>query len=144
MCLFLQMSFRHLLRQFGILRFAQNDRCACHCCHSERRLPERRIPDQLNSAARSLWDTIPGISLKSVAALALALIALSLKAAAYEAVNVTDGGVISGVVKFAGVPPKPARLEVSKDRDVCGSHLLYDESLEVARYGGIKNAVVTI
>jgi plastocyanin len=78
------------------------------------------------------------------AAAAVMTLAFAASAQAYEAVNVTDGGVISGVVKFDGVPPEPARLEVSKDRDVCGSHPLYDQSLEVARSGGIKNAVVTI
>lgn len=71
-------------------------------------------------------------------------LAFATRAAAYEAVNVTGGGAITGVVKFAGAPPKPARLEVSKDRDVCGTHPLYDQSLEVARDGGIKNAVVAI
>lgn len=138
------MSFRHLLRQFRILRFAQNGGCDCHCCHSERRPPERRISDRLNSEAKNLSDTILGVSLKSLAALALAFISLSLKAAPYQAVNVTEGGTITGVVRFDGVPPKPARLEVSKDRDVCGSHPLYDQSLEVARDGGIRNVVVTI
>lgn len=62
----------------------------------------------------------------------------------YEGVAVSNAGTISGVVKYAGAPPKPARLEVSKDLDVCGKHPLYDQSLEVARDGGIRNAVVTI
>jgi hypothetical protein len=62
----------------------------------------------------------------------------------YEAVNVVKGGTITGIVKIEGPAPKRALLEVSKDRDVCATRPLYDESLVVGRSGGIKNAVVTI
>jgi len=72
------------------------------------------------------------------------MLAFVASAAAYEAIKVNNGGAVSGVVKFAGAAPKAARLEVSKDRDVCGAHPLYDQSLEVGRGGGIRNAVVTI
>ncbi len=54
-------------------------------------------------------------------ALAVALVAgLAARAAAYEAMAVTDGGTLSGTVKFQGTPPPPAKLEVSKDPEVCG------------------------
>lgn len=62
----------------------------------------------------------------------------------YEAAPVANGGTITGVVKFDGAPPKPARLEISKDKDVCGVRPLFDQSLIVGSSGGIKNAVVTI
>jgi plastocyanin len=62
----------------------------------------------------------------------------------YEAVPVTNGGTITGAVKFGGVAPVPVRLEISKDKEVCGAHPLFDQSLVVSRGGGIRNAVVTI
>ncbi len=62
----------------------------------------------------------------------------------YEAATVIDGSAITGVVKFDGVPPKPAPLEVSKDKDVCAAKPLFDQSLIVGSDGGIENAVVTI
>ncbi len=63
---------------------------------------------------------------------------------AYEAAPVVDGGTIAGVVKYAGVAPKPKRVEIGKDKEVCGAHPIFDESLVVGHGGGIKNAVVTI
>ncbi|HSE91816.1 MAG TPA: hypothetical protein VLF19_00810, partial [Methylomirabilota bacterium] len=40
--------------------------------------------------------------------------------AAYEAVDVKDGGVLSGRVSFSGTPPKLEPIAVNKNRDVCG------------------------
>jgi plastocyanin len=65
-------------------------------------------------------------------------------ACAYEAVPVTNGATITGTVKFDGVVPPPGRLEISKDKEVCGARPLFDQSLVVDSGGGIKNAVVTI
>jgi hypothetical protein len=62
----------------------------------------------------------------------------------YEASPVTGGGTISGVVRYDAVAPKPAQLEISKDKDVCGAQPLYDQSLIVGSGGGIRNAVVSI
>src|SRR5687768_1335444 len=39
---------------------------------------------------------------------------------AYEEAPVTDGGTLTGRLKFAGVPPKLEPLTVNKNRDVCG------------------------
>jgi plastocyanin len=72
------------------------------------------------------------------------LLLLGTAAYPYDAVPVVDGGTITGTVKFDGVAPQPARLEISKDKDVCGAHPLFDQSLVVGRGGGIGNAVVTI
>lgn len=72
------------------------------------------------------------------------LLAPSARASAYQGKSVADGGAITGIVKFAGNPPAPRELEVSKDRDVCGAHKLYDRSLTVGKNGGIANAVVTL
>jgi plastocyanin len=71
-------------------------------------------------------------------------LALYTRAEAYSGEDVTGGGTIVGVVRFAGNPPAPRELEVSKDRDVCGAHKLYDQSLIVGKKGGIANAVVTL
>jgi len=79
------------------------------------------------------------------AAIALAMTAAAIgAAAAYEGGPVAHGGTIEGVVLYGGKPPPLKRLAISKDRDVCGAHPLYDESLVVARDGGIANAVVTL
>lgn len=79
------------------------------------------------------------------AAIALAMIAAAIgAAAAYEGGPVAHGGTIEGLVLYDGKPPPLKRLDISKDRDVCGAHPLYDESLVVAPDGGIANAVVTL
>ena len=40
--------------------------------------------------------------------------------AAYEAIEVTDGGVIRGTVRILGEVPEPAQILVQKDTEVCG------------------------
>lgn len=63
---------------------------------------------------------------------------------AYEVVDVSNGGTITGEVKFAGDPPTPAKLEVTKDQEVCGKTEKVDESLLVGPDKGIKNVVVSL
>lgn len=65
-------------------------------------------------------------------------------ALAYQAETVSHGGTITGLVKYNGPPPKRARIEVTKDRSVCGAVPHYDQSLIVSADGGIANAVVSI
>lgn len=65
-------------------------------------------------------------------------------ALSYQAETVIDGGTISGEVTLAGQTPTPVRLEVSKDKDVCGAQPLYDQSLVVGTDGGVANAVITM
>jgi plastocyanin len=62
---------------------------------------------------------------------------------AYTGGDVKDGGTISGVVKFAGSAPAPKKLEVSKDKEVCGKSVKTDPSLIVSA-GHLVNAVVSI
>jgi hypothetical protein len=64
---------------------------------------------------------------------------------AYEVVTVSDGGSISGVVKWTGVKPKPLTLPITKDVNVCdpdraGTRDL--ERLEISPDGGVANTVV--
>jgi plastocyanin len=62
---------------------------------------------------------------------------------AYTGGDVKDGGTISGAVKFAGTAPAPKKLEVSKDKEVCGKSAKTDQSLIVSG-GNLVNAVVSI
>lgn len=64
-------------------------------------------------------------------------------AKAYEGGAVSGGGSISGEVKYAGAPPAPKKLEVSKDTDVCGKDKT-SQDLVVGGNKGIKNAVIFI
>lgn len=63
---------------------------------------------------------------------------------AYEVIDVKDGGTISGEVKFAGTPPTPEKVPVTKDQEVCGKTEKIDESLIVGENKGIQNVVVSI
>lgn len=63
--------------------------------------------------------------------------------AAYEGGDVKDGGTISGTVKFKGTAPAPKKLDVNKDKEVCGKTPKTDQSL-VVNNGNLVNAVVTI
>jgi plastocyanin len=63
--------------------------------------------------------------------------------AAYQGGDVKDGGTISGTVKFKGTAPAPQKLDVSKDKEVCGKTPKLDPSL-VVNNGNLANAVVTI
>ena len=63
--------------------------------------------------------------------------------AAYQAGDVKDGGTISGTVKFKGTAPAPKKLDVNKDKEVCGKTPKTDQSL-VVNNGNLANAVVTI
>src|SRR5262249_51468839 len=65
-------------------------------------------------------------------------------ARAYQSEVVHDGGTIAGTVKFAGTPPAPEAVQISKDREVCGAAPHYDQSLMVGADGGIADAVVSV
>jgi len=62
---------------------------------------------------------------------------------AYDGGTVSDGGTISGVVKFTGAAPAPKKLEVTKDKEVCAKSAKSDPSLIVSG-GNLVNAVVSI
>jgi plastocyanin len=80
---------------------------------------------------------------------ALAVVAtasLAGRVAAYEAIAVTDGGTLSGTVTIEGTAPPPAKIEVTKDPEVCGreSKEKVNPALLVGPGGGIANVVVTV
>jgi plastocyanin len=62
---------------------------------------------------------------------------------AYTGGDVKDGGSISGTVKFAGSAPAPKKLEVTKDKEVCGKGEKVDKTV-VVNSGNLANAVVSI
>jgi hypothetical protein len=78
-----------------------------------------------------------------VLALLLALGGVLTPVRAYEVVQVTDGGVVTGTVKFAGTPPKLEALHVNKNREVCGE-TKESEALVVGPGGGVRGSVILI
>lgn len=63
--------------------------------------------------------------------------------AAAESANL---GTLSGKFVFDGAPPKPAKLEITKDQEYCGkfSEELVDESIVVGDGGGLANVFVYV
>ena len=80
--------------------------------------------------------------LRLLAALAVTA-ALAVPAAAYEIVTVADGGVITGLVKFTGAPPRLEPLAVNKNRDVCGDHK-ESEALVLGAERGVRGSVILL
>ncbi len=80
-------------------------------------------------------------------ALALTLtaaVAMTPAAFAYEGGAVSNGGTISGTVKLDGAAAKPKKVEITKDKEVCGLKPHVDESLVVGSGNGVEYAIVTI
>lgn len=61
---------------------------------------------------------------------------------AYTASSVSNGGTISGVVKFEGDMPEMKVLEITKDQEVCAATEKYDEALVVGEGNALKNTIV--
>jgi hypothetical protein len=80
------------------------------------------------------------------AAFGLAALVSTAPAGAYEAITVTDGGTLTGTVKYSGTPPTPAKFDVTKDVEVCGKDgtSKTDPKLVVASGGGIKDVAVVV
>ena len=60
----------------------------------------------------------------------------------YTGGSVSNGGTISGIVKFEGDVPKMKMLEITKDQAVCAATEKYDESLVVGDGNALKNTIV--
>jgi hypothetical protein len=73
----------------------------------------------------------------------LAFLAGNSAALAYEVVEVSDGGAISGKITASGSIPANPQLTISKDTDLCGDSLTADYVI-VDSSGGLKNAVVML
>jgi hypothetical protein len=72
----------------------------------------------------------------------LGIVALPLPSLSYEAVTVSDGGTIVGEVKYAGDPPPPEKIEITKDANICGADPKVSPALIVGADKGIKDVVV--
>jgi plastocyanin len=69
--------------------------------------------------------------------------ALTSPAAAYEVMAVGDGGVVAGVVRFTGTPPRLDMLPVNKNRDVCGPSK-EPEALVLGPERGVRGSVILL
>jgi plastocyanin len=76
-------------------------------------------------------------------ATAIMVLAAPAAQAAYQAVDVVDGGSLSGVVRFTGTPPRLAPLVVTRDREICGEQQP-SEALVVGPDGGVRGSVVFV
>jgi plastocyanin len=81
-------------------------------------------------------------SVFACAAALAAMLGFAGRAPAYEAMAVTDGGTLSGTVKAEGVAA-PAKIEVTKDPEVCGKDKAAPD-LVVGTGGALANAVVVV
>lgn len=75
--------------------------------------------------------------------LGVALLGATTRAAAYEAIAVTDGGTLTGTVKYDGTPPAPTKINVTKDPEVCGKEKAAPD-LVVGSGGALANVVVVV
>jgi hypothetical protein len=79
-----------------------------------------------------------------VCGVALAAIAgLTGRGVAYEAVDVADGGTLAGTVALEGAAPPAAKIEVTKDPEVCGKEKAAP-NLSIGTGNGIANVVVVV
>jgi len=71
------------------------------------------------------------------------VVATAMPVAAYEAMDVTNGGTLAGAVKLDGPVPTPETFDVTKDTQACGTSKTAPD-LVVAADGGIANVVVVV
>ena len=75
-----------------------------------------------------------------VAILSLLLCSTSFAQSQYKVINVTDGGTITGVVKWSGSEPRDLTFPITKDAQICDpdSHKHADLQRLGASYGVMK------
>jgi plastocyanin len=76
--------------------------------------------------------------------LLLGIVMLPLQGFSYEAMTVSDGGTIVGEVKYAGDPPAPEKVDVTKDANICGADPKVSPALVVGANKGIKDVVASL
>jgi plastocyanin len=74
----------------------------------------------------------------------LGIVMLPLQGLSYEAITVSDGGTIVGEVKYAGDPPAPEKIDVTKDANICGADPKVSPTLVVGANKGIKDVVASL
>jgi plastocyanin len=76
--------------------------------------------------------------------LLLGIVMLPVPGLSYEAITVSDGGTIVGEVKYAGEPPAPEKIDVTKDANICGADPKVSPTLVVGTNKGIKDVVASL
>lgn len=76
--------------------------------------------------------------------LLLGIVMLPVPGLSYEAMTVSDGGTIVGEVKYAGDPPAPEKIDVTKDANICGADPKVSPTLVVGANKGIKDVVASL
>ena len=76
--------------------------------------------------------------------LLLGIVMLPLQGLSYEAITVSDGGTIVGEVTYAGDPPAPEKIDVTKDANICGADPKVSPILVVGANKGIKDVVASL
>jgi plastocyanin len=76
--------------------------------------------------------------------LLLGIVMLPLQGLSYEAITVSDGGTIVGEVTYAGDPPAPEKIDVTKDANICGADPKVSPALVVGANKGIKDVVASL
>jgi hypothetical protein len=71
----------------------------------------------------------------------IALLVTQQGLAAYEAVAVTNGGTVDGVVTLTGTAPSGAPIKVSKNQDYCGQ-TIPNPAYTIDSNGGLANVIV--
>src|SRR5215813_1244626 len=74
----------------------------------------------------------------------LGIVILPLQGLSYEAITVSDGGTIVGEVKYAGEPPAPEKIDVTKDANICGADPKVSPTLVIGANKGIKDVVASL
>ena len=74
----------------------------------------------------------------------LGIVMSPLQGLTYEAISVSDGGTIVGEVKYAGDPPPPEKIEVTKDANICGAEPKPSPVLVIGADKGIKDVVASL
>lgn len=62
--------------------------------------------------------------------------------ASYKAGSVSNGGTITGTVKFEGEAPEMKKLPITKNPEVCGLTDKFDKSVVVGEGNALKNTIV--
>src|SRR5205807_4212579 len=109
--------------------------------------PRCTAPSQAASNGR--W-AFRGLNMRtlSTGSLLASLLAVATFAAAqgdYKVISVTDGGTISGAIKWSGAVPHELDFPVTKDPQICapdGSKTVSLERLIVGPEGGVANTIV--
>ena len=74
----------------------------------------------------------------------LGFLAYPAVSAGYDVITVSNGGAIVGEVKYAGDPPAPEKIPVTKDEKVCGSEPKTSPDLRVGSNKGVQDVIVRL